>query len=105
MRQINKYCKGVGNAMVTKIYTRNFSDICDLQDKETIDYNLLNSLNNKNDTYGIEVVSVMSGNMYKESMVNLSRSKDKVMNVIKYLYENSVKIESFSDIVKDIFNK
>lgn len=91
--------------MVTKIYTRNFSDICDLQDKETIDYNLLNSLNNKNDTYGIEVVSVMSGNMYKESMVNLSRSKDKVMNVIKYLYENSVKIESFSDIVKDIFNK
>lgn len=91
--------------MVTKIYSRNFSAICDLQDEETIDYNLLDNINNTNNLYGIEVVSIMSGNIYKESIVNLSRSKDKVMNALKYLYENSVKIESIRDIISDIFSK
>lgn len=108
MRQINKDVKIIKElccAMVTKIYSRNFSAICDLQNEETVDYNLLENTNGTDNLYGIEVISAMSGNMCKESIINLSGSRDKVMNVIKYLYENSVKIESFRDIVSDIFNK
>lgn len=91
--------------MVTKIYSRKFSDICDLQGEESIDYNLVCSNDSTNAKYGIELVSVLCNDVCKESVLGISSSKERVMDVIKYLYENSVKIDSCRDIISDIFRR
>lgn len=88
----------------TKLYTKTFSKIEKLQENENIYYNLISSNNNNITSYGIEVSSKSNGKEEKLSLDCLSEDIDLINNIIKYLYENSIKPEASLGIINDILN-
>ncbi len=93
----------------TDIYFREFSQIPGLQKREKITYRLCKTQEEDLTIYGIELGYLLKGNYnYKEGkniIERISNSKEVVLNILKYLYENSVKPESARSIVTDILNE
>ena len=88
------------------VYTRNFSEIIGLQIAQTINYNLCTVKENDFVAYGIEVIDSFgktSSKMYK--IQRISCSKDYVLEILKFLYENSVKPDEAPYVVFDILNE
>ncbi len=88
----------------TKLYTKTFSKIEKLQENENIYYNLISSNNNSTTSYGIEVSSESNGKKEKLSLDCLSEDIVLINNIIKYLYENSIKPDVSLGIINDILN-
>ena len=93
----------------TDIYFREFSQIPGLQKREKITYRLCKTQEEDLTIYGIELGYLLKENYnYKEDkniIERISNSKEVVLNILKYLYENSVKPESARSIVTDILNE
>ncbi len=89
--------------MVKTIFKKEFSEIKGIQKKEEILYRLSDDIVDGNSTYGIQVFSICEDNETSESVQNISSSKEMVLDIIKYLYENSVKTENFKDIIFDMY--
>lgn len=88
---------------VTTIFKKEFSEIKGIQKEEAVLYSLSDTVIKGENVYGIEVSSLCGQKEMSESIHNISSSKEEVMSVIKYLYENSVKAEIFKDIVSDMY--
>ncbi len=88
---------------VTTIFKKEFSEIKGIQKEEAVSYSLSDTVIKGENVYGIEVSSLCGKKEMSESIHNISSSKEEVMSVIKYLYENSVKAEIFKDIVSDMY--
>ncbi len=92
------------------IYSREFSQITGLQNREIITYRLCKTQEEDLTVYGIELGSLLKDKYinYEKNKKNLleriSCSKELVLDVLKYLYENSIKPESAYSIVTDILN-
>ena len=93
---------------VKNIYTKKFSQIQELQEPETINYCLLTTEEKNFVVYGIEVSSNFEkqGEKKDETKVKvISCSEEFVLDIIKYLYENSIKPDTAKCIIQDIINK
>lgn len=93
----------------TDIYSREFSKINGLQNREIITYRLCKTQAEDLTIYGIELGYLLKENYNykggKNMIERISSSKEMVLNILKYLYENSVKPESACNIVADILNE
>lgn len=88
----------------TNIYLKQFSKIGCLQKKETVYYNLLMDANENSASYGIEIISEVDDDFNREYIEDLSESKELACQVLRYLYENSVRAYCSNDILSDIFS-
>lgn len=88
---------------VTAVFKKEFSPIKGIQKEEEVFYSLSDTVINGENIYGIEVSSLCDHKETSEAIHNISTSKEKVMNIIQYLYENSIKTEVFRDIISDMY--
>lgn len=88
---------------VTTVFKKEFSPIKGIQKEEEVFYSLSDTVVKGENIYGIEVSSLCDQKEVSEAIHNISRSREEVMNIIKYLYENSVKTEVFKDIISDMY--
>ena len=92
------------------IYSREFSQITGLQNREIITYRLCKTQEEDLTVYGIELDSLLKDEYinYKKNKKNLleriSCSKELALDILKYLYENSIRPESAYSVVMDILN-
>lgn len=84
------------------IYSKKFSGIPYLQEEEKITYNILSTVVDSKSIFGIKV----SSNINNEVLIkDIAFTKEAAINILTYLYENSIKPEFVGDVVNDIFNK
>lgn len=88
---------------VTTVFKKEFSPIKGIQKEEEVFYSLSDTVIKGENIYGIEVSSLCDQKEVSEAIHNISSSREEVMNIIKYLYENSVKTEVFKDIISDMY--
>lgn len=87
-----------------KVYFKKFSPIVDLQGAEEVQYSLVKKNNGEIDLYGIDIKTVDSKSEYHTTKY-LSQDRDRVLDFMKYLYENSIRADVYEDIVNDFFCK
>ncbi len=89
----------------TNIYVRHFSEISQLQTKELVYYNLCSTEEKDYVVYGLEITSEIGKKLTNKSALNkISCSKKLVLDILNYLYENSVRPDSAIYVVEDILN-
>lgn len=88
----------------TTMYVKRFSSLDGLQGQEEIVYNLSTSEKYGLPSYGIEVESKKGEGVRKFSIKDVSTSRDGTKNILTYLYENAVKIDTAMDVVYDIIS-
>lgn len=84
-----------------QIYLKVFSPIEGLQQEERIGYFLVKQDDENSNLYGLELESINSREESSHVIEYLSEDKQKVLNFIKYLYENSIKTDVCKDIIDD----
>lgn len=82
-----------------KNYVRKFQEISNLQEEKVLQYSLLEEENHQ---YSIEVSMESNGKLEKEVETSISSSKEKVDNMLIYLYENSVLFSNWRDVTNDL---
>lgn len=87
------------------VYTKNFSEIKDIQSFERVYYNLMiQDSGNNEKIYGIELVSSKGDKIENQVLEGVSNSQILVRNIIQFLYENAVKPNEFVGVVSDIMS-
>lgn len=84
------------------IYKRNFSKISTVQEHEQIIYNLCITEENTASSYGIEIISKKKTTQ-KCQLISISDSKSYILEILTFLYENSIKPDTALGIISDIF--
>ena len=87
------------------IYTKEFSKIEGIQNGERVYYNLLfQNEGEENMVYGIELVSSINGKLENQIFEGVSDSEETTLNILRFLYENSVRPYDFVGLVSDIIS-
>lgn len=89
---------------VTNIYEKIFSEIFNIQEAEEISYNLCTSHSKTVTTYGVELISKKGKGSQTCTLSSISTTKKLVLEILTFLYENSVKPDSAPGVISDIFN-
>mgnify|MGYP001011983181 CR=1 FL=1 len=87
------------------IYTKTFSEIKGIQQYCKISYNLFEYSEPNGKIFGIEIGYSDNFETKNTLIKNISYSKNLVLDIITYLYENSIKDESAEYIIKDIMSQ
>lgn len=88
----------------TNIYIKNFSTIPNVQEQEQILYNLCKTNSQNIITYGVEIVSKKRQGQQQCTLSGLSNIETRILDILKFLYENSIKPDSAPGVISDIFN-
>lgn len=83
------------------LFEKNYSEIKDFQHKSICTYCLIED----NSNYGIEVDYLINNKNFNQRCSNISNNKNLVINILTYLYENSVPIETFDDVIAELLEK
>ena len=83
------------------VYCKNFSKISNIQEKETIVYNELLTTFDNMEFYGIEITSSIDEEKFV--VQRLSDKERDVMDILTFLYENSVRVNGCDSILEDTF--
>lgn len=86
------------------IYKKNFSTIPNVQEQEQILYNLCKTKSQNIVTYGVEIVSKKQQKRQQCTLSSLSNVETLILDILKFLYENSIKPDSAPAVISDIFN-
>jgi len=92
-------------ANAKNIFKRQFTYIKNIQDAEKVYYNLYETNSGSNTTYGIEIISEKNHALEETSLKQISESKNFIVNILTYLYENAVKPEHALGIINDLINE
>ncbi len=68
---------------------------------KTIHYRILENNKSGKTKYGIEICESYKDSTLKETIENISNSKEDVLNLINYLSENVIDTAHFKDVVED----
>lgn len=91
---------------ITNIYKKEYSEITDIQRKNNVYYNLVKTISDDLTYFGIEIVLKNDiSNPEKAFFDGISESENYVLNIIKFLYENSVKPDVSLEIISDLVSK
>ena len=86
----------------TNIYTKNFSEINSIQSKKIIKYYICEENICDTKIYGISILEIGKSNNLEKTFNYISFDYCLILNILKFLYENSIGILNFKDVVKDI---
>ncbi len=90
---------------VTNIYKKDYSEIKNIQHQSNIYYNLIKTMSDTLTCYGIEIIlKNNSTNLETANFEGISESKTFVLDIIKFLYENSIKPDSSLYIISDLIS-
>ena len=87
------------------LYKKVFSKLENIQESQEILYNLCEDPESGGKGHGIQIISKNTKGIQSRVFEKLSDSEDVVKNIITYLYENSVKIESAEYIIQDVLER
>ncbi len=88
---------------ITNIYKKKYSDIADIQRKNNVYYNLVKTVSDNLTYFGIEVIlKNEQANPEKALFQGVSESEKNVRDILKFLYENSIKPETSVEIISDL---
>ncbi len=88
---------------ITNLYSKNFSEIKDIQNEKLLEYNLFESKVDDKINYGIQITSFDGRNREEYISEVICDNKEFVQDVVKYLYENSVDIDTCEYVLNDLF--
>ena len=95
--------------LIKNLYIKKYTNILDfIQKEKIIQYDLCETIDKYNKdiiSYGIRVKSFYEGRYEEEILTEISKNKNLVENIIKYLYENSLDVMNFKDVVSDLLFK
>ena len=94
--------------LIKNLYIKKYTNILDfIQKEKIIQYDLCETIDKYKDiiSYGIRVKSFCDGTYEEESFLGISENKILIENIIKYLYENSLDVMNFKDVVSDLLFK
>lgn len=84
------------------IYTKKFSEINNVQSKKIIKYHICEENIGDTKIYGISILEICKGNNLEKTLDYISFDYFLTLNILKFLYENSIGVLNFKDVVKDI---
>ncbi len=88
------------------IYKKYYSEIMNIQSKESVYYNLIKTVSDTLTCYGVEIILKNSlDQLDTVKLEGISESKIFVLEIIKFLYENSIKPNSALAIVSDLISE
>ncbi len=91
---------------ITNIYKKEYSEIADIQSKKNVYYNLVKTISDDLTYFGIEIILKNDiNNPEKAFFDGISESENYVRNIIKFLYENSIKPDSSLEIISDLVSE
>lgn len=85
----------------SNVYTKEFSNISGIQEKKIIKYYIFEEVLEEIKYYGI-IVSEIYGDKRFDDGFCISQYRCKVLDILKFLYENSIGIFEFKDVVEDL---
>ena len=91
--------------IIKNIYSKEFSKIDKIQKWKIINYNICKTNSGISEIYGINISETEMNKTKEQTIENISFSYDEVMNILRFLYENSIGIISFKDIIEDLLNE
>ena len=91
--------------IIKNIYSREFSKIDNIQKRKTVNYNICEVNNGVSKIYGINISEIKMSKIKEKTVENISSNYYKVSNILQFLYENSIGIVSFKDIIEDLLNE
>ena len=80
------------------LYTKNFSDIDNIQSKKIVEYNIFE----ENQIYKINISETYKDKNTEKTLDHIFLNFNEALNILKFLYENSIGISNFEYIVEDI---
>lgn len=83
------------------VYFRNFSQIDCVQKQKTVKYSLTETVIDNVTHYGVRIVCFSKDFCEQKAMESISTNKNLVQDLLLTLYENSVDIINFKDVVHD----
>ena len=91
---------------ITNIYKKEYSEIADIQSKKNVYYNLVKTISDNLTYFGIEIILKNGINNPEEAFFDgISESENYVRNIIKFLYENSIKPDVSLEIISDLVSE
>lgn len=91
---------------IKNLYVKKYTSILDfIQKEKIIQYALCETIENNSISYGIRVKSICEGKREEEFLLDISGNKVLVESIIRYLYENSLEVTNFKDVVSDLLFK
>lgn len=90
---------------IANIYIKNYSEITNIQHKSNVCYNLVTTVSDLLTYYGIEII--LNNYIDKPEKIcfeAVSESKSLVLDIITFLYENSIKPDSSLAIISDLIS-
>ena len=91
---------------ITNIYKKEYSEIADIQSKKNVYYNLVKTISDDLTYFGIEIILKNDINSPEEAFFDgISESENYVRNIIKFLYENSIKPDVSLEIISDLISE
>lgn len=91
--------------IIKNVYCREFSKIDNIQKRKTVNYNICEVNNEISKIYGINISEIKMNERKEKTVENISSNYYKVSNILQFLYENSIGIVSFKDIIEDLLNE
>ena len=90
---------------IINVYQKKMSGIANLQEESEVSYNLLQTENEGQQMYGIQLVYKNSLVKQIDELLEISESEEKTRDFLTLLYENAIMIDIWKDIVLDMVTK
>ncbi|RPF48790.1 hypothetical protein EDD70_1616 [Hydrogenoanaerobacterium saccharovorans] len=89
------------NSAVT-IFSKDYSELSKLQSQKKVNYGLIEDEVNGKKYYGIGISIEEDGFRESDFLENLSTSKTDILNIVTFLYENSILIDTWKEITSEL---
>ena len=88
---------------ITTIYKKEYSEIADIQRRNNVYYNLVKTVTEDLTYFGIEIILKNEQTTPEKALFNgISESEPQVRDILKFLYENSIKPNVSMEIISDL---
>ena len=87
----------------TKIFSKKFSQIENIQKEHIIEYFISEKIENNKKIYGIFISGLEDKKNFEKNSVFISFDYNKVYDILKFLYENSIGAMEFKDIINELY--
>lgn len=85
-----------------KLFQKHFSRLDDIQEEQDIAYYLVSPEKGMEEGYGITLQAKCGAFESTETVEDVSEEKQLVENIIAFLYENAVTVDTLKDVTEDL---
>lgn len=86
-----------------KIFSKKFSKIDSIQKEHIIEYFISEKIENNKKIYGIFISELEDKKDFEKNSVFISSDYNKVYDILKFLYENSIGAVGVKDIINELY--